>query len=84
MIKNDNMTVKVEAWIRRHSEPSDCEHCENLDWWKLMRIAGVAAITQDIYNRSIATRDVHSPRLAFLECNNCKQVRLVEESELEQ
>jgi hypothetical protein len=80
----DDIKVKVESWIGRHSEPSDCEHCSNLGWWKLMKIATVKAMTQDTHNRSVATLDVPAPQIVLLECSNCREVTYLEESKLNQ
>ncbi len=81
MIKN-NFESALQEWIDSHSEPSDCEHCSDLRFWTVAKISAVAAISMDIHDKRIASRDIQSPQVALLECNNCKRVTIIDEDKL--
>ena len=81
MNKNE-FTAVLSKWIGTHSQPSDCEHCSNLGFWRVAKMSTVNALELDIHDKRIARRVVPSPQVALLECTNCKQVTIIDEDKL--
>lgn len=79
---SDNFKKTLDTWISNHSEPSDCERCSNLGFWKVAKITTENAVALDIHDKRIATRVVPSPQVALLECSNCRGVTPVGEDTL--
>jgi hypothetical protein len=79
---NTNFRTELDKWISNHSEPSDCERCSSLGFWRVAKISPEAAVALDIHDKRIASRVIPSPQAALLECSGCKRVTIIDEYRL--